>query len=266
MLLAIRRSAQALVLCLAFAQLPLQAADTASLQSNIYAQRLSAYRMQTLFHLLSIEEGASTISGRLQVAAKTFVGQREQLTQLSAGQGLDAQVAALQVESLRFEKLALSNELLTLGYVDLHTQTDFTVSAGALSQGYLNLQAKLASNGAQPDALQEQAILMQRIAAEYVRGSTSVDGNSIIYDNALDLELPVDQLARQFRQQLTLLEQQYAGTPAQSQRLQKVATTWKYIEKSLLNYREKTVPSIVVRYSDKIIAILLTPTITTAQR
>ncbi|MFZ3183488.1 MAG: hypothetical protein WA173_05035 [Pseudomonas sp.] len=125
-----------------------------------------------------------------------------------------------------------------------------------MSQGYLALLTKLASQGAQPNALQEQAILMQRIAAEYVRESTSLDGGSEIYDNARDLEQPVDQLAGQFRQQLTALDRQYAAQAPQSARLHQVDTTWRFIEKSLLNYKVKSVPFVVARYSDKIVASL----------
>jgi hypothetical protein len=55
--------------------------------------------------------------------------------------------------------------------------------------------------------------------------------------------------------------------PATEQRLQRVATTWKYIEKSLLNYKEKAVPATVVRNSEKIISELLKPAVVaTAQR
>ncbi|MFZ3183489.1 MAG: hypothetical protein WA173_05040 [Pseudomonas sp.] len=83
-------------------QLPLQAADSTSLQANIYAQRLSAYQLQTLFYLLSIEEGASKVAAQLQVVAQRYGQLRQQLPQLSAGQGLDAEVAALQVQGQRF--------------------------------------------------------------------------------------------------------------------------------------------------------------------
>jgi hypothetical protein len=108
--------------------------------------------------------------------------------------------------------------------------------------------------------------LMQQIAAGYVRETSSLDGGGAIYDEARDLELPVDQLAQQFRQQLTLLQQQNAAVPDIEQRLQRVAMTWKYIEKTLLNYKEKAVPVTIVRNSAKIIDALLKPAVTsTAQ-
>lgn len=97
---------------------------------------------------------------------------------------------------------------------------------------------------------------MQRIAAEYVRESASLDGGSAIYDNAQDLEKPVDQLAQEFRQQLASLDQQYADQAQVSQKLKKVGITFAYIEKSLQNYKERSVPYVVSRYSDKIVVSL----------
>ena len=64
----------------------------------------------------------------------------------------------------------------------------------------------------------------------------------------------LDLLAAQFRQQLHALDQRFVGQPLISARLKQVTTTWNYIEKSLLNYKEKSVPFVVVRYSDKIVA------------
>ena len=97
-------------------------------------------------------------------------------------------------------------------------------------------------------------ILMQRIAAGYVRESASLDGGSAIYDSARDLEQSVDALAAEFRQQLQVLDQRFAAQPLISARLKQVTTTWNYIEKPLLHYKEKSVPFVVVRYSDKIVA------------
>lgn len=254
----IRRCAVALGL-FGLLQTPVQAVENASLLASINAQRLQTYQLQTLFHLLSLEEGAASVAAQLQAAVQQFAQQVEQLDELSAGQGLDTEAAALQLEARRFQQLALSNEVLSQGFVDLHTQSELSASGAALSQGYGNLLSKLQTQGQSSDALQEQAILMQQITAGYVRETSSLDGGGAIYDNARDLELPVDKLALQFRQQLSALDQQYAGQTAVKQRLQKVASNWKYIEKSLLNYKEKAVPLVVVRCSDKIIANLTAP-------
>lgn len=237
-------------------QAPVQAVENGSLLASVNTQRLQVYQLQTLFHLLSLEEGTTRVAVELQSSAEQFAEQFEQLDELSAGQGLDAEVATLQIEARRFKQLALSNEVRSQGFVDLHTQNDLSASGGALTLGYGNLLSKLQAQGQLSDALQEQAILMQQIAAGYIRETSSLDGGGSIYDKARDLELPVDKLALQFRQQLTALNQQYAGQAEVKQRLHKVTSNWQYIEKSLLNYKEKAVPLVVVRSSNTIVANL----------
>lgn len=249
-----RRCVLVVGLCAGLLQAPVQAAETAGLLANLNAQRLGAYQLQTLFHLLSIEEGASAVAEQLNTAASSFALQVEQMDELSAGLGLNVEVAGLQAEARRLRELAESNEIISQGYVDLHTQNDLSTSAIALTAGYIKLLDQLARQGQPSDPLQEQAILMQRIAAGYVRESASLDGGSAIYDSAQELEQSVDLLAAQFRQQLQALDQRFVGQPLISARLKQVTTTWNYIEKSLLNYKEKSVPFVVVRYSDKIVA------------
>ena len=233
-----------------------QAADSAALLAAINTQRLEMYQLQTLFHLRSIEEGSASVSAQLRSVSQDYAARVAQLDEAGAGQGLDAEIAALQIAAQRFQQLVDSDEMAEQGYVDLHTLNDLSESGSALAGGYDNLLGKLAQQGQVSDPLQEQAILMRRIAAEYVRESASLDGGSAIYDNAQDLEKPVDQLAQEFRQQLASLDQQYAGQAQVSQKLKKVGITFAYIEKSLQNYKERSVPYVVSRYSDKIVVSL----------
>lgn len=243
----------------------LQAAEPQALLSSVNAQRLQSYKLQMQFHLLSLEDSDARVATQMQSTAAHFAQQAEQLDELSAGLALDAEVLALQAQARDFQQWVLANEVLTQGWVSVNTLNAMSSSGATLNQGYVNILNKLRAQGIVGEPLLEQAILMQQIAAGYVRATSSLDGGAAIYDHARDLELPVDQLALQFRQQLTLLQQQYAGTPALNQRLQRVATTWKYIEKSLLNYTEKAVPATIVRNSEKIIDSLLNPVASTAQ-
>jgi len=247
--------------------LSLQAAQPQALLASVNAQRLQSYQLQMQFHLLSLEDVEPRVATQMQSTAARFAEQTEQLDELSAGLALDAEVLALQTQARDFQQQVLANEVLTQGWVSVNTLNAMSASGATLNQAYSNILNKLRAQGVADEPLLEQAILMQQIAAGYVRETSSLDGGGSIYDKARDLELPVDQLAVQFRQQLTLLQQQFAQVPATEQRLQRVATTWKYIEKSLLNYKEKAVPATVVRNSEKIISELLKPAaVATAQR
>ena len=230
--------------------------DSAALLTSLEQQQLASYRLQTLFHLHSIQEGAENVGGQLKAESASFLSQLEQLDEQASGLGLETEIKAVQDEGRKFAGIVATDELLEQGYVDLHTVNDLSASQHALREGYQRLEELLASKGVKGNPLQDQAILMQRIAAEYVRESASLDGGSAIYDNAQDLEKPVDQLAQEFRQQLASLDQQYAGQAQVSQKLKKVGITFAYIEKSLQNYKERSVPYVVSRYSDKIVVSL----------
>ena len=230
--------------------------DSAALLASLEQQQLTSYRLQTLFHLHSIQEGAENVGGQLKAESASFLTQLEQLDEQATGLGLDTEIKAVQDEGRKFAAIVATDELLEQGYVDLHTVNDLSASQHALREGYQRLEEQLAGKGVKGNPLQDQAILMQRIAAEYVRESASLDGGSAIYDNAQDLEKPVDQLAQEFRQQLASLDQQYAGQAQVSQKLKKVGITFAYIEKSLQNYKERSVPYVVSRYSDKIVGSL----------
>lgn len=234
---------------------PLWAADAAPLLQSLGQQQLASYKLQTLFHLHSIEEGTDNLGAELKTQSAAFLAQLEQLDEQAQGLGVDAEVKALQGEGHRFAELVGSDELETQGYVSLHTINDLSASQAALREASARIEEKLAGQG-QSDPLQQQAILMQRIAAEYVRESASLDGGSAIYDNAQALEKPVDELAREFRQQLGSLDQRFASEQAVQQKLKKVGVTFAYIEKSLHNYKERSVPYVVSRYSDKIVVSL----------
>ena len=230
--------------------------DSAALLASLEQQQLASYRLQTLFHLHSIQEGAENVGGQLKAESASFLTQLEQLDEQASGLGLETEIKAVQDEGRKFAGIVATDELLEQGYVDLHTVNDLSASQHALREGYQRLEEQLASKGVKGNPLQDQAILMQRIAAEYVRESASLDGGSAIYDNAQDLEKPVDQLAQEFRQQLASLDQQYADQAQVSQKLKKVGITFAYIEKSLQNYKERSVPYVVSRYSDKIVVSL----------
>ncbi len=230
--------------------------DSAALLASLEQQQLTSYRLQTLFHLHSIQEGAENVGGQLKAESASFLTQLEQPDEQASGLGLETEIKAVQDEGRKFAAIVVTDELLEQGYVDLHTVNDLSASQHALREGYQRLEEQLASKGVKGNPLQDQAILMQRIAAEYVRESASLDGGSAIYDNAQDLEKPVDQLAQEFRQQLASLDQQYADQAQVSQKLKKVGITFAYIEKSLQNYKERSVPYVVSRYSDKIVVSL----------
>ncbi len=95
----------------------------------------------------------------------------------------------------------------------------------------------------------EQSLLMQNIALDYASRSASV-GTSFFGGGE---ERAIDELVGEFANQLDNLSAAQQNTPQISAALGSIETKWRYIEKSLRNYNENTVPFLISKYSDSII-------------
>ncbi|MCY1543835.1 hypothetical protein D9M68_796680 [compost metagenome] len=95
----------------------------------------------------------------------------------------------------------------------------------------------------------EQSLLMQAIAVDYASRSASVGATFMGGgDNR-----PIEELVSEFANKLTSMEKAPQNTPQITQTLNGVSTKWRYIEKSLMNYNENSVPFLINKYSDSII-------------
>jgi hypothetical protein len=100
---------------------------------------------------------------------------------------------------------------------------------------------------ASPVDRQSQAltIQLQTLNSDYL--AHSVGANVLGGDNP-----PLDMQAQAFSQGLQQLQQAQAGGEAQ-RLLQKIERKWRYIEPSLRHYQQDNIPSLVNRYSSRII-------------
>ena len=236
--------------------LPSAFADQALVES-LQRERLTAYRLMTQFHRMSLEEGSPSSKAAMQKASAEFAENTKALVALANAQGLSDWAAQLQQLAPRFQQLAEANRIAEDGYLDFHTINDLASSGHELIAHLAAQQVKQAElPDSQADPLLEQAVLMQRITAEYVRSSAAVDGGSAIYDSAQDYEQAVDQLASAFSQDLIKLDNQFSDSVEVSKRLDSVEVTWRFIEKPLMNYQEKAVPLLVNRYNERIVSLL----------
>jgi hypothetical protein len=63
----------------------------------------------------------------------------------------------------------------------------------------------------------------------------------------------MEELVSEFASKLASMEKAPQNTPQITQTLNGVNSKWRYIEKSLMNYNENSVPFLVNKYSDSII-------------
>lgn len=103
--------------------------------------------------------------------------------------------------------------------------------------------------------IRELSFTMQRMAAAYIEQAASAFGTA--YRGQGD-EKPVDQLAREFSQELDELTLKNRDNPAALVMMDQVHQRWDFIEQSMLNYKENTVPFLVYRYANAVVDDLLT--------
>lgn len=149
---------------------------------------------------------------------------------------------------------ALMDAMRTQGFTDLQPVADLADSNQRLMAISQELYQKIQQESGQsvPPLTQksrEQSLLMQNIALDYASRSASV-GASFFGGGE---ERAIDELAGEFANKLDSLSSAQQNTPQITAALNSIGTKWRYIEKSLRNYNENTVPFLISKYSDSII-------------
>jgi hypothetical protein len=140
------------------------------------------------------------------------------------------------------------------GFTDLRPVADMAESNRQLMDIAQALYLKIQQESGQtvPALAQqsrEQSLLMQGIALDYAARSASV-GASFFGGGE---ERALDEQVQVFASRLDDLAQAQQNTAEISAALGTIGTKFRYIEKSLLNYNQNTVPFLVNKYSDSII-------------
>lgn len=149
---------------------------------------------------------------------------------------------------------ALMEAMRSQGYTDLQPVADLADSNQRLMAIAQELYQKIQqeSGYSVPPLTQqsrEQSLLMQGIALDYASRSASIGGSFFGGGE----ERAIDELVGEFASKLDGLNRAQQNTPEISAALGSIGTKWRYIEKSLLNYNENSVPFLVSKYSDSII-------------
>lgn len=103
--------------------------------------------------------------------------------------------------------------------------------------------------------IRDLSFIMQRMAASYIEQAASAFGTA---SRAQGDEKPVDQLAQEFTRGLKKLDLNARKKPVVQVSMDQVRRRWQFIEQSMLNYKENTVPFLVYRYANAIVDDLLT--------
>ncbi|UCJ16117.1 hypothetical protein K5Q02_20245 [Pseudomonas sp. MM211] len=235
------------------------AAETSPYLQHLLRLHLAAQKSLGDFYMYNSMEGdqryARMIDESRQEASR-------QILKLSGMPDIGA--ARLQTR-LQEEWQAYDRDLTTLmsalgkqGYTDLQPVADMAArnrqvlaTSEALYDALQRADARAISE--QTASTRQLSLLMQSIAVSYAARSASV-GASFSGDSS---ERPIEDQVADFSNRLDALRSLPGNSAQINTALDAVATKWRYIEKSLLNYNEKSVPFLVNKYSDSIIRGLM---------
>ncbi|TBU77251.1 hypothetical protein [Phytopseudomonas daroniae] len=231
------------------------AAETSPHLQHLLRMHLAAQKSLGDFYMYNSMEGDQRYARMIDESRREASEQLQKLANMP-----DVGAARLQAQ-LQQEWQAYDQELTALmstlgkqGYTDLQPVADM---AARNRQVLATCQAlHEALQHADTHAISEQtadtrqlSLLMQSLAVSYAARSASV-GASFSGDSA---ERPIEELVADFSSRLDALRSLPGNSVAINSALDGVLTKWRYIENSLRNYNEKSVPFLVNKYSDSII-------------
>lgn len=234
-----------------------ETASSADSLLKLHQLRLAAQKSLGDFYMYNGMEGDQRYARMIDTSLQNGQALLGSLTQMP-GDGSKALLAQLDQHwnSYQSELKVLADTLKTQGYTDLQPVADLANHNQQLMALSAELYSKIQQeSGRTVSALtqlsREQSLLMQSIAVDYASRSASVGGSFI--SSGGENSKSIDELANEFVHVMDKLEQAPQNTAETRQSLGAVKTKWRYIEKSLKNYNEKSVPFLVNKYSDRII-------------
>jgi hypothetical protein len=232
-----------------------QAADSASSLLKLHQLRLLAQKSLGDFYMYMGMEGDQRYARMIERSLQDADTHRKALGEMP-GAGSKALRVKFDRHWEAYEEL-LQNLVGTLkaqGFTDLQPIADLY----ARNQELLTVSGELygmiqQESGARVSPLiqrsREQSLLMQTIALDYASRSASVGATFFGGNDGK----AIDELAREFANELANLEKAPQNTPQIKEELGEIGVKWRYIEKSLTHYNENSVPFLINKYSDRII-------------
>ena len=231
------------------------AADAATSLLKLHQIRLAAQKSLGDFYMFNGMEGDQRYARMINDSLSEVNNHMTALADMP-GEGSKALRSQLdqQWKGYQIDLNNLINALKSQGYTDLQPVADLAGRNQQLMALSQELYTKIQQEGSYsvPTLTQrsrEQSILMQGIAVDYASRSASVGATFMGGGDAR----PIEELVSEFASKMAALEKDPKNTPQLKQSWESVATKWRYIEKSLINYNENSVPFLVNKYSNTII-------------
>jgi hypothetical protein len=253
-LLAVSLSA---LLALSFSSLAYSAdVDAPSELLPLHQLRLTAQKSLGNFYMINAMEGDLRYARQIKDALTSGDTLLQQIENMP-GEGSKALLAQLQQQWRGYESEldTLTETYKSQGYTDLQPVADLATRSQQLqalsAELYAKIQQESGSNVPTLTQLsRDQSLLMQKISTDYSSRSAAVGGTFI--GGSDKNSKSIDELSNDFASSLNKLEQAPQNTAETRQAVAAINLKWRYIENSLKNYNEKTVPFLVNKYANSI--------------
>lgn len=236
------------------------AVEASQLLQKLHELRVNSYSAVNHFHMFNGFEGDHRFSIKINEHVNNF---DSVFLDVSSHQLLsvhDEMVDKIDSQWSSFKEVMQSNrdDITNLGYPDLR-MVDMLIKynielINTITQTYVALQQTAEYT---PDPLTErsrqQSLLLLSISAQYAARNTYAIGTFLG-----ETEKTIDSLADQFEVSLTQLRKALVNSQQINKELKAISTKWNFIENSLKNYNEDSVPYLVNLYSHNIVGRLET--------
>lgn len=228
------------------------------LLNNIHKMRLLSTESLTNFYMYSGLDADSKYGKKILNNLNEFEKVLENTRLIPAADGISDSLVKIDTSWTTFNKLIRINykDMETQGFPNVRLVDEMgkvnAILLKTLSQAYQDTKD---STGISPPQVVETArtlsITMEEITSQYAARGTSNLGQVFMGSYERSLE----QMADAFRTDLVNLKTQ--ANPDSSQRLLRaIDSKWNFMERSIKNYNENTVPFLVASYSERIIVNL----------
>jgi hypothetical protein len=217
--------------------------------------KLSAYKISTRFHQLTLHEGDTLIQEKLESDLESFNSHANKLADLDAPDSKEAIKESVAI-SQDYADFAIKNEIATEGYTSQYAVTDLHEARHSLLIALNKVISQEADDSSSKYNIYKAAALIQQMTSDYVRRSVAMGGAGMYIENEENLDTP-DIMAENFHSQLTaIISSHKQSSPEAAKLLRNIDRKWRFIKPSFVNYNQNTVPFLVTKYCDTIVSSL----------
>ena len=235
-------------LCAALLLMPMLAAAAID-QAQIERMQLDLWRVRADFHMFTVMDGDRSYERQLTQSISSAESRFRDLQDAASSDSDVALVDTLNASWADFLRAARSNTIAELGYTESYAAQDVNRLAAVMSN---QLSAYSADTSAEYHDMWALAAYMQRMSSEYLALSADPSGGMAVDTGEGRIEFRDTVPA--FDRRLAEIRAKYSDDDTASRALEQIASKWGFIRESLVKFYENSVPFLVHRYTQQIVA------------